>query len=104
MAGTVTAGKTPAFQVTLGTVARITTGSPVPDECDSVIMVERTELLSNGNTEIVRLLDKVVPGQDVRDIGSDIQKGEVILTKGDRLTAAHIGLLASVGMPQDNCV
>ena len=37
------------------------------------------------------------PGDDVRAIGSDIKAGEVVLHRGDRLGAAEIGLLATVG-------
>jgi gephyrin len=44
--GVVTAGKVPNFTVTKGTVARITTGSPLPDGANAVIMVERERDLS----------------------------------------------------------
>lgn len=37
------------------------------------------------------------PGDDVRAVGSDIKAGEVVLHRGDRLGAAEIGLLATVG-------
>jgi molybdopterin biosynthesis enzyme len=37
--GTVTAGTIPTFKVSPGKVARITTGSPVPEGADAVVMV-----------------------------------------------------------------
>jgi len=36
----------------------------------------------------------------VRAVGSDIQAGEAVLRRGDRLGAAEVGLLACVGATQ----
>ena len=38
------------------------------------------------------------PGHDVRPIGFDITKGERVLSAGDRLGPAELGLLATVGV------
>jgi molybdopterin biosynthesis enzyme len=46
---------------------------------------------------VVKILSSVSPGHDVRPIGFDIAKGECVLSAGDRLGPAEIGLLASVG-------
>ena len=45
----------------------------------------------------VEIRTTVVPGKWIRPIGSDVARGEKILHAGTRLTAAEIGLLASVG-------
>ena len=38
------------------------------------------------------------PGHDVRPVGCDIFKGEQVLTTGDRIGPAEVGLLAAVGV------
>jgi len=97
--GTVTAGTLPSFKVEKGTVARITTGSPLPEDADAIVMVEDTILLP-GSPEKVRIEVTVKPGGDIRPIGCDIAVGQVILRAGDRLGAAEIGLLATIGVTE----
>lgn len=87
-----------------GTIARITTGAPLPLGATSVVMVEDTILKTmteDGKEEksVEILAEKVKIGDNVREVGSDIQAGEVILRKGDRISATggELGLLASVG-------
>ena len=96
--GEATAGHIPSFAVTPGTVAYITTGAPVPQGADAVVMVEETELLP-GRTGVahVRIRKSVKPGADVRPIGYDVAVGEEVLPAGVRLGAAELGLLATVG-------
>ena len=87
-----------------GTIARITTGAPLPPGATSVVMVEDTKLSSmtedGYEEEIVEILtDEVKPNENVREIGSDIRYGDVILKKGAEISAVggELGLLASVG-------
>lgn len=96
--GEVTAGHVADFSVQPGTVAYITTGAPMPDGADAVVMVEETEPLPTEQK--VRILKPVKRGADVRPIGFDIQAGETVLNAGDRLDATEIGLLATVGATQ----
>ena len=88
-----------------GQVARITTGAPLPPGATAVVMVEDTILKSqseNGKEEkeIEILTSKVKTGDNVREIGSDIEEGQTVLHKGDTISAVggELGLLASVGM------
>jgi gephyrin len=67
-------------------------------------MVEDTILRSltpdgKEEYEIEILTDETQPGENVREIGSDVRAGEVILRKGQTITAegGELGLLASVG-------
>ena len=90
-----------------GQVARITTGAPLPPGANSVVMVEDTVIRSMTNDgkeerEIEILTDQVKPNENIREIGSDIKAGEVVLRKGEEITAVggEIGLLASVGKAQ----
>ena len=97
-----TPGAIPAL--TAGQIARITTGAPLPPGATSVIMVEDTVLKTMTEDgmeekEIEILAEGVKPGENVREIGSDIKKGENILRKGEEISAigGELGLLASVG-------
>ena len=97
-----TPGEIPSLEP--GTIARITTGAPLPPGATSVVMVEDTVLSSmtedGHEEEIVEILtDQVKPNENVREIGSDIKYGETVLRKGDEISAVggELGLLASVG-------
>lgn len=39
-------------------------------------------------------------GEDIRQIGSDIKAGQVVLEKGDLINPAEIGILATCGITQ----
>jgi gephyrin len=87
-----------------GEVSRITTGAPLPPGATAVVMVEDTILRSltpdgKEENEIEILTDATQPGENVREIGSDVSAGDVILQKGETITAegGELGLLASVG-------
>ena len=90
-----------------GHVARITTGAPLPPGATSVVMVEDTVLRSitqdgQEEIEIEILTDDIEPNENVREVGSDVRAEEIILRKGDKITAVggELGLLASVGRAQ----
>lgn len=95
-------GQTEELQV--GEVARITTGAPLPPKATSVVMVEDTvlrKMTDDGKeeAEIEVLTDAIEPGENVREIGSDVKAGDVIMKKGEGISATggEFGLLASVG-------
>lgn len=76
-----------------GQAARIMTGAPMPVGADAVVMVERTRALGS----VVQVEVTVEPGQSVRPAGDDLQAGDAVVSAGDVLTPAHLGLLATVG-------
>jgi gephyrin len=87
-----------------GEITRITTGGALPPGANSVVMVEDTILKTmtdNGTEEkeVEILANDVKPGENIREVGSDVQPGSVILRKGEEISAigGEIGLLASVG-------
>lgn len=86
-----------------GQIARVTTGAPIPDGCDSIVMVEDTEIISttgDGKEEAtVAILVKTKTGNNIRDIGSDVKEGSVIMSQGERITGTggEVGILASSG-------
>ncbi|KAF2488123.1 hypothetical protein BDY17DRAFT_244581 [Neohortaea acidophila] len=96
------AGEVPELKP--GEIARITTGAPLPPGATAVVMVEDTVLRSQTDDgteekEVEILTDAIKPGENVREIGSDVKAGEVIMKKGEGITAVggEFGLLASVG-------
>lgn len=82
-----------------GQVCRIATGAPLPNGADAVVMVEVTELVESKHDEetVVRLLESCDKGDNIREIGSDIQKDELIFEAGHLVGPADVGLLASLG-------
>jgi molybdopterin molybdotransferase len=82
-----------------GTVARIFTGAPVPAGADAVVMQEDCEPVPEREG-FVRILQLPKPGQWIRRAGEDVTRGATVLSKGERLTPAALGLAASIGMAQ----
>ncbi|CAI7592761.1 unnamed protein product [Penicillium glandicola] len=87
-----------------GTIARITTGAPLPPNANAVVMVEDTTLDSctpDGKEEatIEILAEDIEPGENVREPGSDVALGSKIVARGDLISpvGGEIGLLASTG-------
>ena len=87
-----------------GEIARITTGAPLPPGSDAVVMVEDTVLKSQTEDgqeekEVEILTDQIKSGENVREVGSDVKEGDIIMKKGEGVTVigGEFGLLASVG-------
>jgi molybdopterin molybdotransferase len=66
----------------------------VPDGADTVVMQEQVE----RDGEWVRIGSGHRRGQNIRAAGEDIATGQQVLPAGKRLTAADIGVLASLGL------
>ena len=85
-----------------GTAARIFTGAPIPFGADAVIMQEDCVELpaSNPQDSVLRIQVNQKPsiGQWIRRSGEDVSKGELVLTKGQRLGPAELGMAASLGL------
>ena len=79
-----------------GEAVQIMTGGMMPEGADTVVMQEQVE--RDGDT--VRIGTGHKPGQNVRAAGEDIATGQSVLAPGKRLTAADIGVLASLGLAE----
>jgi len=76
-----------------GQAFRIMTGGMIPSGADAVVMVEDTD--SGGGS--VKIYAPTESGQHIRPAGDDIRRGEKILSRGDAVTPAAMGILASAG-------
>ncbi|KAJ6258768.1 hypothetical protein Dda_6821 [Drechslerella dactyloides] len=90
-----------------GEIVRITTGAPLPPGATAVVMVEDTriaEKTADGKEElqVEVLASGLEPMENVREVGSDVRAGEVVLRKGAEITAVggEVGLLASAGVQE----
>jgi molybdopterin molybdotransferase len=92
--GFIAAGAAGDVHVGEGQAARIMTGAPMPPGADAIVMVERTEEVGPSR---VRVDVSVAVGQSVRPAGDDLGVGDAVVSAGDVLTPAHLGLLATVG-------
>ena len=79
-----------------GTAARIFTGAPLPAGADAVVMQE----LCAPDGDVVTVNHVPHAGEWIRRRGEDIAAGNEVLAAGTRLTAAHVGVAASVGAAQ----
>jgi len=79
-----------------GTAARIFTGAPVPAGADAVVMQE----LCAVDGDVLTVNHVPHAGEWIRRRGEDIAAGNEVLAAGTRLTAAHVGVAASVGAAQ----
>jgi molybdopterin molybdotransferase len=78
-----------------GEAARIFTGAPMPPGADAVVMQEDCTDLGN---DMVRINAVPSAAQWVRRAGDDIKKSATVLSKGELLTPASLGLAASIGL------
>ena len=78
----------------------ITTGGALPEYTDAVVIVQDVSLTEGGKRLKVpmKLYKQLTPGTDVRQVGSDTKKGEVVLKRGTVICESAMGLLASLGV------
>lgn len=89
----VVAGVVSGKKLDSGECFEITTGAPLPDGSDAVVMVEYTE----KEGVLISVYKSVAPWDNVIQIGSDVKKGTMVLKKGTRLGPRFTGVLAALG-------
>jgi molybdopterin molybdotransferase len=77
-----------------GTAVKIMTGAPVPVGADAIVPVEDT-LAANESVSISR--SRAV-GEYVREPGSDLRAGQVVVPWHTRLASRHLAALAAAGI------
>ncbi|MDA7817166.1 molybdopterin molybdotransferase MoeA [Sulfurimonas sp.] len=91
---TIFAGDDSKEKLECGYAIKIMTGAKIPDGCECIVPIENTKEHNDG----VILPDDLANARHIRLCGEDIQSGDKILTKGQKLHAHHITLLASQGI------
>ncbi len=94
VAGDVRMGEAPAFRLQSGQCARIATGGMLPSGADAAVMVEHCE----EDAGVCLVFQGVAPGENITRRGDDVKAGSSVLQKGTTLSAARIGVLASLGI------
>lgn len=92
--GEVLMGESPKFKLERGECAYVPTGGELPEGADGMVMIEFSEDYGDGTRG---MLKPSAPGQHITFKGDDVAKGQVVLSKGTRLSARHIGVLAALG-------
>ncbi|WP_353368987.1 gephyrin-like molybdotransferase Glp [Aliiglaciecola sp. NS0011-25] len=82
-------------EVKAGHCIRITTGAILPAGTNTVMMQENVAIHENN----IVLNQATKAGNSVRLAGEDIQLGQQVIAAGEKLTPAHMALLASIGEP-----
>lgn len=90
--GEVAAGRPFGRTVEKGEAARIFTGGVVPDGADTVVIQENTK----RDDDIVTVNSAAVLGKNIRLAGLDFKEGEVLYTRGHRLLARDLALIAGM--------
>jgi molybdopterin molybdotransferase len=80
-----------------GQCVRIMTGALIPEGTDAVIMQEQVEVTDAGK---IRVDADHQVGENIRQAGEDIAKGETVIDAGARLSPADLGVLASLGIAE----
>jgi molybdopterin molybdotransferase len=87
------AGTIPRKNIASGESSRIMTGAPIPDGANAIVRVEDTE----KDGQRVKVFVKAKEGQDIRHAGEDVTEGELVISQGDVIRPAEIGMLAALG-------
>ena len=87
------AGTIPRKSIAAGEASRIMTGAPIPVGANAVVRVEDTTKVGQG----ARVFVEAKEGQDIRFAGEDVREGEVVISQGNIIRPAEIGMLAALG-------
>ncbi|MGD9055848.1 MAG: molybdopterin molybdotransferase MoeA [Desulfobacterales bacterium] len=94
--GKLAAGDRANIQIKNGQAVRVTTGAPIPQGADAVL----SEEFCDSTADTITARGVAEAGRNLLKRGSDIQQGERVAAKGEKLSPPLIGLLASAGSDQ----
>ncbi|MEU2251609.1 gephyrin-like molybdotransferase Glp [Nocardia xishanensis] len=95
LAGVVAAGQPGQGPLPAGAALKVMTGAPIPPGADCVVPVEDTR--RDGSA--VTIERGRGAGEFVREPGTDVRAGALLVPAGVALTPRHIAALAAVGVP-----
>ena len=96
VAGTVLAGAAWRGELVAGDAVRIMTGAMMPAGLDTVVPQEFCKVDGDKVSFPARVLRR---GANRRLAGEDLMQGQPALRKGERLSPAALGMVASLGLP-----
>ena len=94
--GEVAAGRPFERKVGRGEAVRIFTGGVIPDGADAVIIQEDTTI----DGDCIGITEAAVKGRHIRVAGVDFNEGDVLLSRGRRLTERDLSLAAGMNYPE----
>ncbi|WP_063019577.1 molybdopterin molybdotransferase MoeA [Nocardia niwae] len=95
LAGVVAAGAAGRAPLPRGAAMKVMTGAPIPPGADCVIPVEDTRAGADGTVTVERGRSA---GEFVREPGTDVRTGDLLVRAGTRLAPRHVAALAAVGL------
>lgn len=99
LVGEARAGHPADVAVEVGQAIWISTGAMVPEGADAVLPVEDSSE-ADGHVLPARPARE---GENVRRAGEDVEAGQVLLERGQRLGAAEVAVLAAAGAAEVEC-
>ncbi|MCX4095349.1 gephyrin-like molybdotransferase Glp [Nocardia sp. alder85J] len=94
LAGVIAAGDRGDRPLPPGAAVKIMTGAPIPPGADCVVPVEETS--TDGVT--VTIGQRCAAGDFIREPGSDVRAGQLLVPAGTLVQPRHIAALAAVGL------
>jgi len=95
--GEVAAGGSAEQVVGKGEALQIMTGAPMPAGADTVVVFEQTSGFGKETVDVYKAPKKCA---NVRYVGEEVAKGELLVRRGSRITVAEIGVLAAFGQSE----
>jgi molybdopterin molybdotransferase len=95
--GSVAAGGCWEGEIGKGEAVRILSGAPIPNGTDAVVAEEFVRKEENGTLQVY---NDACPGRNILFKGSDVDKGQVLITDGELLSPTKIGWIAAAGHHQ----
>lgn len=93
--GEIYMGIAPVESLKPGEGMLIPTGGMLPEGANAVVMVEHLEEFGQGLYGVAK---PIAPGENLIDIGEDLDEGEVIIPRYTKIRPQEMGLLASQGV------
>ncbi len=94
--GEILAGEKPNFSLNQGESCYVATGAALPKNADTIIKIEDAKVEEN---QLV-IEKKPEKGQFVNLKGSELLKGKLVVSKGEKIDFRILGLLARIGVYQ----
>ncbi|MFC1868695.1 gephyrin-like molybdotransferase Glp [Thermodesulfobacteriota bacterium] len=100
LGGLAAAGVHSESKVKPGMTVRVLTGAGLPEGADAVVAEE----FATEQGDIVKVTAHAELGRNILPKGSDVAKGEIIISKGSTLVPGMVGILAAAGYAEISAI